>query len=137
MIDEKAKHPSVPVVAIFNPSSGPGGAKDSTIASWVAKLRNVGVVAIGYTYDNYGTRSLYDLNRDADKYKNWYGADGLFIDEFTNKVGFENHYRDVTSYGTNCVSVYVKWLSIYFGVYFSSKVMTCSCPADKGERITQ
>jgi hypothetical protein len=98
VIDEKAKHPSVPVVAIFNPSSEPGGSKDSTIASWVAKLRNVGVIAIGYTYDNYGTRSLYDLNRDADKYKYWYNADGLFIDEFTNKAGFEKHYRDVTAY---------------------------------------
>jgi hypothetical protein len=98
VIDEKTKHPSVPIVAAFNPSSGPGNAKDNNIASWVAKLKNAGVIAIGYTYDDYGTRSLSALKADADKYKNWYNADGLFIDEFTNKVGYENHYRDLTAY---------------------------------------
>lgn len=96
--DQKVLHPSVPMVANFNPSSGPGSAKDSNIASWVAKLRSVGVIMIGYTYDNYGARSLASINADADKYHNWYGADGLFIDEVTNKVGFEQHYRDVNAH---------------------------------------
>jgi hypothetical protein len=39
VIDEKNKHPSVPIVAIFNPSSGPGSSKDSNIANWVGKLK--------------------------------------------------------------------------------------------------
>ena len=98
VIDEKVKHPSVPIVATFNPNSGPGSAKDTNIANWVAKLKAAGVIAIGYTYDDYGTRSISALKADADKYKNWYNADGLFIDEFTNKVGFEGHYRDITAY---------------------------------------
>jgi hypothetical protein len=98
VIDEKTKHPSVPIVAAFNPSSGPGNNKDPTIASWVNKLKQAGVIAIGYTYDDYGARSLAALKADADKYKNWYNADGLFIDEFTNKAGFENHYSSVTAY---------------------------------------
>jgi hypothetical protein len=98
VIDEKTKHPSVPIVAAFNPSSGPGTAKDNNIANWVNKLKAAGVIAIGYTYDDYGTRSLSALKADADKYKNWYNADGLFIDEFTNKVGYENHYKDLTTY---------------------------------------
>ena len=98
VIDEKVKHPSVPIVATFNPNSGPGSAKDNNIANWVAKLKAAGVIAIGYTYDNYGARSLSALKADADKYKNWYNADGLFIDEFTNKAGFEQHYSEVTKY---------------------------------------
>ncbi|MGI0040041.1 MAG: spherulation-specific family 4 protein, partial [Nitrososphaera sp.] len=98
VIDAKKAHPSVPIVVTFNPNSGPGNAKDPTIASWVSKLKQEGVVMIGYTYDDYGTRSLAALKADADKYRNWYGADGLFIDEFTNRAGFENHYRDVTAY---------------------------------------
>lgn len=98
VIDEKHLHWSVPVAAVFNPSSGPGNAKDANFASWVVKLRNAGVIALGYTYDGYGARPLADLKADADKYKNWYNADGVFIDEFTNKAGFETHYRDITSY---------------------------------------
>ena len=98
VIDEKLKHPSVPMVAIFNPSSGPGSYKDSNIANWVAKLKSAGVIAIGYAADDYGTKSLSTLKGDADKYRNWYNADGMFIDEFTNKVGYETHYRDLTTY---------------------------------------
>jgi hypothetical protein len=98
VIDEKNAHPSVPIVVAFNPSSGPGSAKDNNIANWVTKLKNAGIIAIGYTYDDYGTRSLTALKADADKYRNWYNADGLFIDEFTNKVGYETHYSDLTAY---------------------------------------
>ena len=98
VIDEKYAHWAVPVAAVFNPSSGPGDTKDANFASWVIKLRNAGVIALGYTYDSYGARPLANLKADADKYKNWYNADGLFIDEFTNKAGFEPHYRDVTTY---------------------------------------
>jgi hypothetical protein len=96
--DEKVKHPSVPFVVAFNPSSGPGWNYDSNIAYWVNKLRSVGVIALGYTADDYGTRSLSSLNADADKYHNWYKADGLFLDEFTNQPGHESHYRSITSY---------------------------------------
>ena len=88
----------MPIVAAFNPNSGPGSAKDANFATWVAKERSAGVIMLGYTYDNYGTRPLADLKTDADKYKNWYNADGLFIDEFTNKVGYEQHYKDLTAY---------------------------------------
>jgi hypothetical protein len=98
VIDEKTKHPSVPIVVAFNPSSGPGSSKNSVIATWVDKLQDAGIIAIGYTYDDYGTRSLSALKADADRYKNWYNADGLFIDEFTNKLGYENHYKDLTTY---------------------------------------
>lgn len=98
VIDEKTKHPSVPFVVTFNPSSGPGNAKDTNIANWVAKLKNAGIITLGYTFDNYGTRSDSALKSDADKYRNWYSADGLFIDEFANYAGSENHYREVTKY---------------------------------------
>jgi hypothetical protein len=96
--DQKVAHPSVPVAITFNPSTGPGSYKDSNFASWISKLQSVGVITIGYTYDSYGTRSLGDINRDADKYRNWYNADGLFIDEVTNMVGFEQHYKDINAY---------------------------------------
>jgi hypothetical protein len=98
VIDAKNAHPSVPIVAAFNPNSGPGNLKDGNFVTWVAKLKSAGIIAIGYTHDGYGSRPLADLKADADKYKNWYGADGLFIDEFTNKAGFETHYRDLTAY---------------------------------------
>ena len=96
--DAKVSHPSVPFVIVFNPSSGPGSYDDGNISNWVNKLRSVGVIALGYTHDDYGARSVSSVNSDASKYKNWYNADGIFIDEFTNNVGYESHYRSITSY---------------------------------------
>ena len=75
------------------------------IANWVNKLKAAGVIAIGYTYDDYSTRSLSALKADADKHKNWYGADGIFVDEFTNKAGNEQHYRDITAYVKNTLDM--------------------------------
>ena len=98
VIDEKNKHPSVPVVAVFSPSSGPGKAKDVNVANWVTKLKDSGVIVLGYTYDNYGTRPTSVLKADIDKYQNWYATDGIFIDEFANYAGSEDHYRELTNY---------------------------------------
>lgn len=98
VIDEKNEHPSVPVVAIFNPSSGPGFSENSKFDYWVDRLQDAGVKAIGYVSDDYGTKSVDTLKEQANKYKEWYNADGLFIDEFTNKVGSEDHYRELTEY---------------------------------------
>ncbi|WP_337862425.1 spherulation-specific family 4 protein, partial [Nitrososphaera sp.] len=65
--DVKRAHPSVPIVAVFNPSSGPGYGDNSVISSWVDKLRSVGVIMLGYVYDDYGTRSPSALRADVDK----------------------------------------------------------------------
>jgi hypothetical protein len=104
VIDEKNKHPSVPIVVIFNPSSGPGSAKDNNIASWVAKLQGAGIIAVGYTPDGYadtknpGTRTMTYMKDAISKYKNWYNADGVYFDEFTNKLGYEDRYRELDAY---------------------------------------
>lgn len=98
VIDAKLAHPSVPIVAVVNPSSGPGSWQDSNFVNGINKLKNAGVIVLGYTYSDYGTRSLSAIQGDVDKYKNWYNADGIFIDEFTNKVGYENYYKDITTY---------------------------------------
>lgn len=104
VIDEKNKHPSVPIVVIFNPSSGPGTSKDSNIASWVDKLQDAGIIALGYTPDGYadtknpGTRTVTYMKDSIKKYHDWYGADGVYFDEFTNKPGYENRYSELTAY---------------------------------------
>jgi hypothetical protein len=104
VIDEKKKHPSVPIVAIFNPSSGPGSSKNSNIAYWVDKLQDAGVIAIGYIPDGYadtknpGSRTMTWMKDKIKKYDDWYGADGVYFDEMTNKAGYESRYRDLTAY---------------------------------------
>jgi hypothetical protein len=98
IIDAKNAHPSVPIVVAINPSSGPGIFKDGNYEQGIQKLREAGVIVLGYVYDGYGQRPLAAVKADADRYKSWYGIDGLFIDEFTNVPGLEWHYAEITAY---------------------------------------
>ncbi|MEW5840794.1 MAG: spherulation-specific family 4 protein [Thermoproteota archaeon] len=99
VIDAKNAHPSVPFVVAINPSSGPGSHNpDSNYEAGIKAMRQAGVIVLGYTYDGYGARPAQDIRADAEKYARWYGLDGLFIDEFTNRPGFEGRYRDITAH---------------------------------------
>lgn len=104
VIDEKNKHPSVPMVAIINPFSGPGNTKDSNIVSWVEELQTAGIIAIGYVPDGYadtknpGARTMTYMKDAVKKYHDWYGVDGIFFDEFPNKAGHEDRYTELTGY---------------------------------------
>ncbi len=97
-VDVKMAHPSVPMVAAFNPSTGPGDEKNKTFATWVKKLQDAGIIVLGYTYSEYGARAASLLKADIDKYAAWYAPDGVFIDVFANKSGYEDQYRALTAH---------------------------------------
>src|SRR5579885_2922749 len=95
LVKEKTSHPSVPVVAIINPDSGPG-TKDVNYAYGVQKLQSSGIKVIGYIYTaniGYGTITSY-----IDDYKNWYHVDGIFFDQMSNVKGNETFYASLTNY---------------------------------------
>jgi len=96
--ETKLDHPDVPIVAIVNPASGPGGSKDSNYVSGIAELKNAGVIVIGYVSTAYTARSLSAVKGDIDKWDSWYDVDGIFFDEQTNWAGKESYYTDAGDY---------------------------------------
>src|SRR5687767_1682309 len=46
VIETKNDHPDVPVVAIVNPASGPGGSRDSNYVSGIEELKDAGVIVL-------------------------------------------------------------------------------------------
>ncbi len=98
LIEAKNLYPSVPIVAIINPSNGPGYARDANYDGGIQKLRTAGITVLGYVSTNYGSRSTASIKSDIDQYKNWYSIDGIFFDEMTNWVGMENHYSNLDDY---------------------------------------
>lgn len=95
LVKEKTSHPSVPIVAIINPDSGPG-TKDTNYLYGVQKLQSSGIKVIGYIYTaniGYGTITSY-----IDDYKNWYHVDGIFFDQMSNVKGNETFYASLTNY---------------------------------------
>jgi len=98
IIKAKLAHPSVPIVAAVNPSSGPGSSMDANYASAVNKLKAEGITVIGYVPTKYGSRDIGAVMLDISKYIGWYAVDGIFLDEFASKAGYEDYYRQITAY---------------------------------------
>lgn len=98
VIETKNDHPDVPIVAIVNPASGPGGSKDSNYESGIGELKGAGVIVLGYVSTAYTSRSLDAVKGDIDKWDSWYDVDGIFFDEQTNWAGGESYYTQAGDY---------------------------------------
>ncbi|WP_457390406.1 spherulation-specific family 4 protein [Roseateles sp. P5_E1] len=95
------------VTAIMNPGNGPGLASNSDYVASVNEFRAAGGKVIGYVYTCYGvnhctsevppTRSTHEVLADAQKYANWYGVDGVFLDEMATQPGALPFYQTVSN----------------------------------------
>ncbi|QDT71383.1 spherulation-specific family 4 protein [Lacipirellula limnantheis] len=114
-----------PITAIMNPGNGPGNVKDQNYVNAVNAFRAAGGRVIGYVYSSYGARPLAQVTADVDKYKTWYGIDGIFVDEMANTGPAErlNYYKSIYDHvkqvdpqwevmgnpGTNTIEQYATW----------------------------
>ncbi|HEX5458053.1 MAG TPA: spherulation-specific family 4 protein [Candidatus Nitrosotalea sp.] len=95
LVKEKQSHPSVPIVAIINPDSGPG-TKDTNYLYGIQKLQSAGIKVIGYIYTaNIGYNAITSYIND---YKDWYHVNGIFFDQMSNVKGNETFYASLTNY---------------------------------------
>jgi hypothetical protein len=95
----KLAHPRVAVVAVVNPSSGPGNAASSAYTSGIADLTAAGVKVIGYVYTDYGRRAATTVQADIDRWRMFYPqVSGIFFDEQAYQPGSEAYYRQITAY---------------------------------------
>ena len=84
-------HPPVDL-AIINPASGPGNARDSNYAAQVVSSENAGVDVVGYVHTSYGARSLRTVENEISEYESWYHLDGIFVDEASTSCSLEASY---------------------------------------------
>lgn len=66
---------------VLNPASGPGETPDPAFAEVAARLRDAGVRVLGYADTDYARRATADVVRDLARHRDWYGTDGLFLDQ--------------------------------------------------------
>jgi hypothetical protein len=99
LIAAKQAHPSVQVIAVVNPNSGPGTAARSDYMLGIGKLRAANVKVGGYVATGYGNRPAAEVKADIDRWRNLYPeATAIFFDEMAFQPGFEAHYAALTSY---------------------------------------
>lgn len=80
------------IVAIANPSNGPGTSSDPSYVSALASFRASGGTLIGYVFTSYGARPIASVESDVDQWFAWYGVDGIFFDEMDNVAGAHESY---------------------------------------------
>ena len=92
----------VPLVAIMNPSNGPGSGTttDPDFARAAAAVRAAGGQVTGYVYTQYAKRPLAEVQADVQRYHDLYPLDGFFVDEMTNDsvAANVNYYVALTAF---------------------------------------
>ena len=97
--DVAAAAARVPVTAIINPDSGPGGGPpNSDYEHGLAELRAAGVVLLGYVATGYGARPAADVKADIDLYDAYFDVAGIFLDEADNTTNGLAYYADLYAY---------------------------------------
>ncbi|MEU2242330.1 spherulation-specific family 4 protein [Streptomyces sp. NPDC018338] len=80
---------------VLNPASGAGEAPDPAFAEASARLRGAGVRVLGYVDTAYGRRPHAEVVAELLRHRDWYGADGAFLDQVTTAPGGLAHYRRI------------------------------------------
>lgn len=68
-------------IAVINPNSGPGDARNPDYTRQTRESRAAGLAVLGYVHTSYGARDLELVKAEIDRYYEWYGVDGIFLDE--------------------------------------------------------
>jgi Spherulation-specific family 4/PEP-CTERM motif len=93
------------ITAIMNPANGPGSAFNTDYATAVNSFRAAGGKVLGYVYTCYGgtqcftglppTQTTTQVLAAAQRYADWYGVDGIFLDEMSNRLADLPYYQTV------------------------------------------
>lgn len=98
LVRARRSHPSVPLLAVVNPGSGPGKAQDPSYASGIKSLQASGVSVIGYVHTSWASRPLAEVEADIASYLAWYPSlDGIFVDEMQSLAGSEAYYASLAA----------------------------------------
>jgi hypothetical protein len=99
IISAAEAHPTVHVVAIVNPSDGPGSSKSSAYTTGIAGLQAAGIQVIGYVATGYGSHSVASMEAEMDTWKSFYPTlQGIFFDEQSNSTSDVAHYQTLSQY---------------------------------------
>jgi hypothetical protein len=118
-------------VLIMNPNNGPDQNFDPHYleATRTVHAAGRGFLVYGYVYTGYGKRPLARVERDIDKYYDWYKVDGIFVDETASAAPLAStYYQSLANYITSKKSGTGVMLNP--GVYPDQAYLNISVPAN-------
>jgi hypothetical protein len=84
-------------ITIVNPSNGPGAAAQPAYRRAIAAERRAGADVLGYVHTGYGARDPTAVLADVQRYRSWYGIDGVFLDEVGHTDAQLAYYRSIAT----------------------------------------
>ncbi len=75
-----------PAYVVLNPDSGPGAALVAGYRDLAERLSDRGVTPLGYVPTGYGQRDRDAVTAEIDRWRDWYGVSGIFLDEASSEV---------------------------------------------------
>ena len=91
-----AERDAPPALVIVNPHNGVGAASQSAYAAAVKRAQRAGIKVIGYVSTAYGKRAASEVLAEAERYRRWYGVDGIFLDETSHHAADLPYYRGLS-----------------------------------------
>jgi Spherulation-specific family 4 len=121
----------IKIVAIANPSSGPGEQRNPDYYRIIQSASDKGIKVVGYVSTKYGNRSLAEIEKDIDRWVEYYPqVAGFFIDQQSSsadEVEFYLKIRDHARLKTKNVLVINNPGTMCDENYFARSVADVTC----------
>jgi hypothetical protein len=88
----------VSMIAVINPDNGPGSSKVGGISNQVSRLRGAKATVAGYINSYYGGEPQSSVQTQIDRYKSWYGANAIYLDEMSDRTNKISYYKSIYTY---------------------------------------
>ena len=98
---------TLPRLLVVNPASGPGAAPDPEYRTAIAAAQAGGSQVLGYVPTTWGARPADAAEADIDRYRDWYGVDGIFLDEAASADTKLNYYHALSHYARSTGAPFV------------------------------
>jgi hypothetical protein len=84
---------TLPRLLVINPASGPGSASDPAYREAIGAAQAGGTHVLGYVPTTWGARPAAEVEPEIDRYRDWYGVDGVFLDEAASSASRLSYYH--------------------------------------------
>lgn len=99
LISLMGSYPTVPVITILNPDSGPGVSTDPNYTTVISQLNTAGAVPIGYVNTQYATIASATVEAQVALWQSLYpGIKGIFFDNMDNTAPNVSYYVTLNAY---------------------------------------
>ncbi len=93
------KDENVDFLVIVNPASGPGDFQDPHYLDITQRLKNEGMVGIGYVHTSWGSRDINVVKEEIDRWLSFYpDIKGFFLDEASTEEADIPYYEELYQY---------------------------------------